>query len=181
MGRLRKKQKEAVYAWIAEGLESDEINERAASFRPAFQVSRQQVDWYRKRASVELEDIRKAGRLEALSEGLARKEVRVSRLQQLAALMERDLFGGFLWTENVKSVGSGPEQQIVDFEEFNKAEVDAYRGVLDDIARELGHRKQGVEHSGEVTVNNERERLERRVLDLVESGGTFQVPSESDE
>ena len=144
--RLRKKQKEALYAWIAEGLDTGEINERAAAFRPPFEVARQQVDFYRKRTQVDLEEIRRAANLDALTEGLARKEVRVSRLQQLAALMERDLFGGFLWTEQVKALGGGEFMQVVDYEEFNKAEVDAYRGVLDDIAKEMGDRKQKVEH-----------------------------------
>jgi hypothetical protein len=55
-------------------------------------------------------------------------------LQQLAALMEKDLFGGFLW--------------VVDYEEFNTAEVQQYRGVLDDIAKEVGDRKQSVQHGG---------------------------------
>ena len=35
------------------------------------------------------------------------------------------------------------------YDEFNKAEVDAYRGVLDDIAKELGHRVHKTEVMGE--------------------------------
>lgn len=148
MERLKKKQKEALLAWIAEGLETDEINDRASRFDPPFSVTRQNVDRYRKRVTVDLEEIRRAGGLQALSEGLARKEERVKRLQHLAALMERDLFGGFLWTENVKGVGGGEFMQMVDYEEFNASEVREYRGVLDDIAKEMGHRKQAVEHTG---------------------------------
>ena len=77
-----------------------------------------------------------------MSEGLALKGQRVTKLKQLAALMERDLLGGFLWLEQVKGVGSGDVAQIVEYEEFNKGEVDAYRGVLDDIAKEVGGRVQ---------------------------------------
>ena len=154
--RLKKTQKEAVLEWVAEGLQTDEINARASEFRPAFDVSRQQVDYYRKTRAQDIKAIKSVDELNALTTGLALKENRVSRLQQLAALMEKDLFGGFLWTDEVKGVGSGDIAEIVDYEEFNKAEVDAYRGVLDDIAREVGDRRirQDVTSGGEkITVS----------------------------
>lgn len=145
--RLKKKQKEAVLAWIAEGLQSDEINARAATFRPPFSVDRQQVDYYRQTREADILAILRAGEFDALTTGLATRETRVVKLKQLAALMERDLFGGILWTEDVKSVKSGETNILVDIEEFNKAEVDSYRGVLDDIAKEVGQRVQKVEHT----------------------------------
>ena len=86
----------------------------------------------------------KANEFDALTQGLAVKEVRVRRLQLLAALLEKDLFGGFLWLDQVKGVGAGTAAEVVEYEEFNKSEVEAYRGVLDDIAREMGDRKQGM-------------------------------------
>ena len=147
--RLKKSQKEAVVKWLAAGLATDEINELAADFDPPFSISRQQADYYRKTREIDVSALQKAGEEEALSEGLALKAERVRKLKQLAALMERDLFGGFLWTEMVKGVGSGDIAQIVDYEEFNKAEVDAYRGVLDDIAKEVGGRAQRQEITGE--------------------------------
>ena len=146
--RLKKSQKEAVLKWIAEGLKSGEINERAAIFIPPFSVSRRQVDYYRQTRDADIKALIAAGEQDALSEGLALKGERVKRLKQLAALLEKDLFGGFLWLDQVKGVGSGDIATLVDYEEFNKAEVDAYRGVLDDIAKEQGHRKQQHEHSG---------------------------------
>jgi hypothetical protein len=146
--RLKKSQKEKVLRWIAEGLQSDEINERASTFVPPFSVSRQQVDYYRKTRKADIEAITRAGEQEALTEGLALKSERVKKLKQLAALMETDLFGGFLWLDQVKGVGSGEIAELVDYEEFNKGEVDAYRGVLDDIAKEVGHRAQKQEYSG---------------------------------
>jgi hypothetical protein len=152
--RLRKAQKEALLSWIAEGLLSDECNERAAQFDPPFSVSRQQVDHYRETRKVDLAAISRAAQMDALTEGLALKEVRVAKLQQLAALMERDLFGGFLWTDQVKSIGSGDAQQVVEYEEFNRAEVDAYRGVLDDIAKEVGGRKADTTLTATVTVSH---------------------------
>lgn len=138
----------AVLEWIAVGLKTDEINSRAALFDPPFSVTRQQVDHYRKTRRADINAILSIDEANALTTGLSRKEERVKKLQQLAALMEMDLFGGFLWTEQVKGVGSGSMSTIVDYEEFNKAEVDAYRGILDDIAREVGHRIQKLEHTG---------------------------------
>ena len=147
--RLRKSQKEAVLRWIVEGLRSDEINERGAAHAPPFRVSRDQVAYYRRTRQVEIDALVVAGEQEALTEGLALKGERVTKLKQLAALLEKDLFGGFLWTDQVKGVGSGDAATIVDYEEFNGPEVSAYRGVLDDIAKELGHRVQRQEVTGE--------------------------------
>ena len=134
--------------WIAEGLQSDEINDRAVEFIPPFSVSRQQADYYRKTRDADIKAIVAVGEQDALTEGLAKKGERVKKLKQLAALMERDLFGGSLWLDQVKGVGSGTMATIVDYEDFNKAEVDAYRGILDDIAKEVGGRAQKQEISG---------------------------------
>lgn len=137
---------------MVEGLQSDEINERAAKFVPPFSVSRPQLAYYRKTRKANIAAMLAAGEQEALSEGLALKGTRVTKLKQLAALLENDIFGGFLWLDQVKGIGSGDIARIVDYEEFNKGEVDAYRGVLDDIAKEMGHRKETVEHGGELVV-----------------------------
>ena len=138
--KLKKGQKEAVLKWIAAGLESDEINERAAEFASPFNISRGHVQFYRRTRQIDIEEIKKADEHKAINEGLALKTERVKKLKKLAALMEEDLFSGLLWTEEVKGVGTGNIAQIIDFEQFNRSEVDAYRGVLDDIAKELGER-----------------------------------------
>lgn len=104
-------------------------------------VTRSQVQGYRDRRALDLESIRRAGEHDALTTGLALKAERVKRLQQLAALMERDLFGGFLWLDQVKMIGSGDSATEVDYEEFNTAEVQQYRATLDDIAKEVGDRR----------------------------------------
>lgn len=138
--RLKLRQRRALLKWVAEGLSSSEINAEADKFDPPFSVSRQQVDYYRRTRQIDLDAISHITEQNALIEGYALKEHRVYKLATLAALLERDLFGGLLWLEDVKGVGSGVVAQVVDFEEFNKAEVDAYRGVLDDIAKETGGR-----------------------------------------
>ena len=139
--RLKKEQREKVLELIAAGKKTDEINSDGAIFDPPFHVSRDQVFKYRKTRKVELKAILSVDEKRALTAGLSRKEIRVIKLQQLAALMEHDLLGGFLWTEEVKGVGSGPAAEVVDYDQFNSAEVIQYRGVLDDIAQEVGDRK----------------------------------------
>ena len=151
--RLKKIQKEALLAWIAEGLRTDEINERAAAFDPPFSVSRRQKHHYRHTRQEEIDAIIAKGEHRALNEGLAQVAVRVERLKRLAELLELDILedgADRLWVPNTKSIGSGDTAQVVDYEEFNKAEIDAWQGLLDDIARELGHRKQEIRHSGGV-------------------------------
>lgn len=148
--RLKKEQRNQLLEWVAAGLETGEINLKAGELNPPFSVSRAQVDYYRKTRKVDLQEMLKDEQFDALTSGLAQKAERVKRLQLLAALMEEDLFGGVLWNEDVKMIGSGEYQERVEFERFNSAEVDQYRGVLDDIAKEMGDRK---DKPGDVNVN----------------------------
>lgn len=130
-----------VIAWLAAGYRSDEINKRAADLDSPFEVSRRQVAYYRRTRDIDIKKIEAANEHKALNAGLALVSERVRKLKRLAQLLEDDIFGDLLWTDNVKGVGSGEKALIVDYEEFNAAEVAAYRGVLDDIAREIGHRQ----------------------------------------
>lgn len=168
--RLKKNQKTELLKWISEGLQSDEINDRAAQFDDPFSVTRSQVQFYRDQRAVDLKAIQSASEYDALSAGLALKAERVRKLQQLAALMEKDLFGGFLWTDQVKALGSGEFMQIVDYEEFNTAEVQQYRGVLDDIAKEVGDRRAGLELTGKngKPIETTNKKLEQAARELTE-------------
>ena len=143
--KLNKAQKEIVLTWIAEGLETDEINKRAAKFKPRFQVSRSQVDWYRKTRGVKLDAIQEADEVSALTSGLALKENRVATLQKLANRLLVDLFGeeggeNKLWLTMVKGIGSHDNYERVEYQEFNRSEIESLRGILDDIASEVGER-----------------------------------------
>jgi hypothetical protein len=142
---LTKKQREALLAWIGEGLESDEINKRAAKFKPAFKVTRANVERYRRTRQIELSTLKASGQYNALAQGLALKEERVKRLAELAERLWADLNGKRLWLEMVKSIGFGDNSEIVDYEEFNQAEVREFRGLLDDLAKEMGQRRTIVE------------------------------------
>jgi len=145
--RLKKAQREALLAWIAEGLETDEINQRAAKHKPKFRVTRQQVDHYRKTRRQNIQDIKQTGELTALSSGLAKVEERVKLLQDLAELLRVDLFqANKLWLDQQKSVG----MNTFSYQEFNASEVAQLRAVLDDIAQELGERGKTLEHKGQI-------------------------------
>jgi hypothetical protein len=143
--RLLKKQREALLVWISEGLETDEINKRAGQFSPTFKVSRSLVDHYRKTRKVDIKEIILSGEITALKEGLAVKASRVKLLQVIADLMMEDLIKKeLLWTNQVKSIGSQYNFERIDYKEFNTAEVQQLRGVLEDIAKELGERSPDV-------------------------------------
>jgi hypothetical protein len=146
--RLKREQKSVLQEWVAAGLETGEINAKAAEFEPQFSVSRAQVDYYRKTRKVKIDELMASEDYDALKVGLALKAERVKKLTLLAALMEEDLFNGVLWTTDVKMIGTGAFQERVEFEEFNAAEVQQYRGVLDDIAKEVGDRTQKTELTG---------------------------------
>lgn len=138
--------------WIAEGLTSDEINLRASAFDDPFDVSRQQVDYYRKTRDVSIDKLRESAEFDALNTGLAIASERVALLKRMADKMVKDLFDDDLfWTDEVKGVGSGPIAKIVDYEEFNASEIRELRGVLDDIAKEVGDRVQRIDQKVDAT------------------------------
>jgi hypothetical protein len=160
--KLRKAQKEALLEWIAEGLQTDEINERAARFRPRFKVTRQQVDHYRKSRGVHLEEIKEQGETSALTTGLAIRENRVQALQLMADKIIADLFPendaeNKRWTNMAKTVA---EEQY-DYQEFNRAQFDVLRGILDDIASEMGERRPDVQVNNTFNFNMEEWKKER--------------------
>jgi hypothetical protein len=140
--KLKRKQQNSLLEWAAEGLRLTEINERAAEFDPPFEVEWLQLKHARKRAKKRFSELREDYEKEALSEGLSRKAVRIRRLAQLAEKLEADLFDhDRLWVQEPKQVGA----QVIEVERFNAPEVKEYRGLLDDIARELGERRQSID------------------------------------
>jgi len=138
--RMKKIQKESLLQWIAEGLKPAEINKRAAREAEPFKVTRQQIDYYRQKHGVDIGAITEQADFQALNTGLALRDERVQALKDLAVTMLKDLNAGKLWLSRQRSVGSGKNFMQFMEDEFNKAEVDALRGLLDDIAREVGAR-----------------------------------------
>jgi hypothetical protein len=145
--KLNKRQKEHLLALVAEGLQSDEINLRAAKFKPAYSVSRQQVDFYRDSRRVKLDELKEASESQALRTGLALREMRVETLAQLGERLKRELLAdgdaGRLWLKREKAIGSGSATKFIDEEDFNLTGLNALRAVLDDIAKEMGERSYG--------------------------------------
>lgn len=158
--RLKKAQREALLAWIAEGLTSEEVNKRASTFEDPFDVSRQQVDFYRKTRGVIIEELSKQAEFSALNTGLAKKADRVALLKRLAEHLTLDLFEKDLfWCDMVKGIGKGDDFQVVEYEEFNASEVQQLRGLLEDIAKEVGERQ------GKLDITSKGKRI---VVDLTD-------------
>jgi hypothetical protein len=93
------------------------------------EISRATLHYYRLKYNIDIETLRKERRESALNTGLALKEERVKRLVQHADALEAIKWEpdehGRLWNEK------------------------AWRETLDDIAAELGHRKQSLALTGE--------------------------------
>ncbi|HLM54738.1 MAG TPA: hypothetical protein VK422_01325 [Pyrinomonadaceae bacterium] len=131
-------------ALISEGLKTREINKRASQFDPPYKVSRQQVDYYRDSRGVKLQEIVEASETGALMRGFALRETRVGALHELAEVLHRELCReGRLWLPQVKFIGTGAQAVRVDYEEFNRDEVNAFFKVLDELAKETGERAYG--------------------------------------
>lgn len=147
-------QREALLGWVVQGLPPAEINEKAAAFDPPFEVSRQQINFYRKSRAVKVREIREQSEDQVLTKGLATIAGRVRKLMELAVLLEEDLFEKTkIWLRQRRAIGSGDGQEFIVERVFNEAEVKQYRGILDDIAREKGERKQSLELEGDVSMN----------------------------
>lgn len=92
---------------------------------------------------------------EALQTGLASTYERVLALKKLAGSLTAEIWepGGKLvpgnvWLNDAKQIGKGSYAERIDLIRFNAPLIEQYRGVLDDLARETGGRKQQFEHSG---------------------------------
>jgi hypothetical protein len=142
-------QRDLILQWIAEGLETEEINRRAALCDEPFEISRRAVAHYRKTRDIQIKDIQAARQQRALETGLALKENRIAKLAELAEIMYNELtLGGKRWVHMVKGIGKGEDYEKIEYEEFNTGEVNQLRGVLDDIAREVGDRKGQIDIGG---------------------------------
>lgn len=125
--KLTPEQREAVIAWLAaeysQGAILAFLRERGWPV-----LDPKSIDHYRQSMREEIEQRRTERRSRALTTGLALKDERVERLKQHADRLEEIKWEpdekGRLWNEK------------------------AWRETLDDIAREMGQRKAGVEVSG---------------------------------
>lgn len=117
-------------------------------------VTRQAIEyhWVKNRAKVEQLQAEWDARL--IERGLANRAVRIARLERLAERIEDRLDlddddRGLYYLERKP----GP-MGVVEQEMFNAPMVKEWRGLLDDIAKELGHREKqvSVQHGGGIGV-----------------------------
>jgi hypothetical protein len=113
------------------------------------------------------EDRKNAEREQVFNQELAQDFGRVKKLMRLANMLELQIYEvgtskvltdtdtleevkvlHNVWLPDVKQIGSGDTAERVDIERFNSALISEYRSVLDDIAKEVGGRKQKLEHTG---------------------------------
>lgn len=145
------------------------------------------MQYYKSTRDLQLKAIKSIDEKTALTEGYATKEHRVYKLSLLAAMMEQDLLGGILWTNQVKGIGGAENFEVVEYEEFNKAEVDSYRGVLDDIAAETGGRVRKAEVTGAggkdlIPDDTERhDNILRKLAGIAAATGAKELPEKSNE
>lgn len=139
---LTEKQLDYLLAWLAEGLNNNQILERAANTEGFGKIQPGQINHYRAKNSAIIASKRRDREEIALNIGLALRANRLQSLQNLARLLEDDIFqNNKLWLTRVKGVGSGSYYERVVEEEFNTAEIQQLRGIYEDIAKEVGQRK----------------------------------------
>jgi hypothetical protein len=97
----------------------------------------------------ELERQKNERRQQVMNDGLALDFERVDKLKQLGHFLLEQIYeqgedGLYhnVWLPDVKQIGSGDSAERVDIERFNAAIISELRGVLDDLAKETGGRRQ---------------------------------------
>lgn len=89
---------------------------------------------------------------EILASGFAARFARIAELNRLAELLQDEIWtDDKRWLPDVKQIGSGEDAERVDIVRFNSSVIEQYRQTLDDIAKELGERKQNVKLDADVT------------------------------
>lgn len=105
-------------------------------------------DWVQRASAYDAEiDASKTAEVQRLrTEGLAADYERLRELDSIYQALKGEFNGGLgIWFTDIKMSAKG---DTVDVPVFNKPLIDSMRGVLDDIAKEVGGRKIIQEHSG---------------------------------
>lgn len=151
--KLTKAQQNTVLRLISEG-------EPYASIAQQIGCSYQAVNYYANTYGDEIEAARAEYRKSIFNQGFANKEYRVRKLNDLALRIDKELANNpgtedkpakpgenGLYIEEVKISSTG---LVVRYDAFNRGMVAELRGLADDIAKELGERKNTTEISGSV-------------------------------
>jgi len=95
------------------------------------------------------QEIFEASRRELLTKGLALNYHRLGELEELFEQLKKYTKDeDRVWLPDVKSIGQGPTAERVDIVRFNSALIEQTRGLLDDIAAEVGGRVRKSEVTG---------------------------------
>jgi len=104
------------------------------------------IDYYAKQYRERIAELRTAHDARAMGRGLRTREKRIEALETLAKRLAGELEdstvegarpGNGLWKKNVKLSSTGKEVWV---DEFATPIVQQYRGVLEDLAKEMGDR-----------------------------------------
>jgi len=136
--RLTDDQKLLIQEWVAAGKTNREIIRLAAEHDPPFEVKGANISKnFRKPVQEKVRQIREEQETEAVRAGLAAKEERIQLLEKTAQ---------FLF-ERIDKIPLLQMQSV-------PAYVNAMRGCLDDIAKELGQRNSKIDVNANVRVRD---------------------------
>lgn len=130
--KLTAEQREALLTWLAADY-SIKLILHWFSERQWPAISRQAVEYHREQVRDEIDRLREERRSKALTTGLALKEERVERLKAHA--------------DDVEEIKWVPDEKG---KLWNLAE---WRATLDDIAKEMGHRRAGVDLNADINAD----------------------------
>jgi len=140
--RLTNEQRLLIEEWVAAGKTNQEIIRLAAEQDPPFTVKGANISkTFRKQVTKTVAAVREVQKVEAVQAGLAVKEKRIRMLDETAQFM-------FYMMRRV------PSDKMPGI-------VNAMRGCLDDIAKELGQRSSKVDVNANVRVKDIRQIVER--------------------
>ena len=130
-------QKKLVKAWVAAGLKDQEIIRLAKEQVPPFHISQQNINKnYRRPTERRVQELLQQDRADSvLRTGLAMKENRIRELAELYAMAKDD----------VKNNRDGRTRTGM---------ANVARGCLDDIAKELGERREKIDMEANVAVRD---------------------------
>lgn len=97
--------------------------------------------WVRRSAlyDAKVERHKNERRAEAMATGLALEYERIEELKAIYATLRGEFEKSGLWVSDIKLSARGDQVEV---EVFSKALIDSMRGVLDDLAKETGGRRQ---------------------------------------
>jgi len=156
---------------LMEGCTTAQINKETVLFKPPFTITAAVATYYRRKLAVRHSRLIATAEVQGWADGLARKEERVRALKLLAERLLRDLLRTNemkgeekVWLSRLKGYGQGPQFFTQEYFEFNHQEVIQLRGILDDIAREMGSRSTKVEVTNTVSAQDSALRIPAEAL-----------------